>query len=168
MAKKSAPTRPAARKPVATGKQTAVALVRAPRSENGVSTTPAMKATVKQAPATATAARAGSVSAPTQAAPSAAPKPMMVSPAARPRVPEVKAARPAPAPKVEAAATRQTQASRVQAASVARARAVQRARAAHAISPEQYGYVRKDLRLIFSLAISMFAIIIILHFVLPQ
>ncbi len=166
MAKKSAPSRPVARKPAASGKQTAVALVRAPRPENGASSSQLATAPLKStAPTDATRATA-TPSAPST--PKAESRPLVVTPAERPRVPEVKAARPMPAPRAEVAATRQTQASRAQATSLARARAVQRARAAHAISPEQYGYVLKDLRLIITLAITMFAIIIILHFALPQ
>jgi hypothetical protein len=48
-----------------------------------------------------------------------------------------------------------------------RAQANQRARAVSHISPEQYGYVKNDLKLIATLAASMFVIIIVLHFVLP-
>src|SRR5579871_3966227 len=98
MAKKSAPTRPAARKPVASGKQTGVALVRSPRPEGGVVTAQPVKAAPK--PST-TAGRINTVTPQTQTAPQADPKPMMVTPAARPRVPEVRATRPAPAPKAE-------------------------------------------------------------------
>ena len=79
----------------------------------------------------------------------------------------MKPARPA-APKAEATTARQQQVARAQAARVARARATQRTRTANVITPEHYGYVRKDLQLIATLAVSMFAIIIILHFVLPQ
>jgi hypothetical protein len=166
MAKKSAPSRPAARKPAASGKQTAVALVRAPRPENGASSSQSATAPLKSTAATEAARVTATPPAPST--PKAEPRSVVVTPAERPRVPEVKAARPVPAPRAEVAATRPTQASRVQATSLARARAVQRARAAHAISPEQYGYVLKDLRLIITLAISMFAIIVILHFALPQ
>jgi len=49
-----------------------------------------------------------------------------------------------------------------------RSQANQRARAVSHISPEQYGYVKSDLKLIATLAGSMFAIIIVLHFVLPM
>ena len=167
MAKKSAPSRPAARKPVATGKQTAVALVRAPRAENGAASQPASVTPNRSATPSASLRVNGSPAA-TQTAAKPAQKSVIVAPAERPRVPEVKAPRTAPAPKVEASTTRQTQISRAQATRVARARAVQNARAAHAIAPEQYSYVLKDLRLIVALATAMFAIIIVLHFVLPQ
>ena len=58
-------------------------------------------------------------------------------------------------------------ASRAQVNRVARAQASQRARTANHVSPEQYSYVKDDLRLIAILAGSMFVIIIILHFMLP-
>lgn len=168
MAKKSAPSRPAVRKPVATGKQTTVALVRASRSENGTSSQPA-STTSKSDGAPTAAPRAAKTVTSAQSAPKpASSKPVVVAPAERPRVPEVKAPRPTPAPKVATGTPRQTQISRAQATRVARARAVQHARAAHAIAPEQYGYVLNDLRLIIALAISMFTIILVLHFVLPQ
>jgi hypothetical protein len=48
-----------------------------------------------------------------------------------------------------------------------RARAAQRARNANLISPTHYKYVLNDLRIIGALALMMFAVIIILHFVLP-
>jgi hypothetical protein len=50
---------------------------------------------------------------------------------------------------------------------VARAQASQRARAAGQVSPEQYSYVKYDLRLIAILASAMFLFMIILHFLLP-
>jgi hypothetical protein len=50
---------------------------------------------------------------------------------------------------------------------VARAQATQRGRAASRVSPEQYSYVKNDLRLIAILAGAMFLFMIILHFVLP-
>jgi hypothetical protein len=50
---------------------------------------------------------------------------------------------------------------------VARAQASQRARAAGQVSPEQYSYVRNDLRLIGILAAAMFLFMVILHFLLP-
>ena len=50
---------------------------------------------------------------------------------------------------------------------LARAQATQRARAANAVSPEQYSYVKYDLRLIGILAAAMFLFMIILHFLLP-
>jgi len=49
---------------------------------------------------------------------------------------------------------------------MARARETQRARAANLIVPENYKYVVHDLRLTGILAALMFAVIIVLHFVL--
>ncbi len=70
------------------------------------------------------------------------------------------AARPAPATKPASG--------REQAAKMARARATQRARAANLIVPENYKYVVHDLRLTATLAVLMFAVIIVLHFVLSS
>jgi hypothetical protein len=179
MAKKSTATRQAAHKPQTTGKQPSVALVRTQRTANGAPSQPAKTSgarMVKPAERPAAAPRPAAtnpeeqaVKAAPPATPEAAatPRRLVVTPAERPRAPEVKPAR-SPAPKAEATAARQQQVTRAQAARVARARATQRTRTANVITPEHYGYVRKDLRFIATLAISMFAIIIILHFVLPQ
>lgn len=144
MAKKSTATRQAnaARRSQTTGKAPAVALVRAPKETNETSAT-------SKSPATATA--------PTKSA---------VTPnAERPRSPTVsKAVRPAARQEPVA----RPEAPRAQASRVARARATQRARTANLINPEHYGYVINDLKLIAALAVTMFAIIIVLHFVLPQ
>ena len=51
---------------------------------------------------------------------------------------------------------------------MARARATQRARAANLIVPENFKYVVHDLRLTGALAILMFAVIVVLHFVLSS
>jgi hypothetical protein len=51
---------------------------------------------------------------------------------------------------------------------VARAQTSQRVRNVSRVSPEQYGYVKKDLRFIGILAASMFLVIIALSFVLPR
>jgi hypothetical protein len=67
----------------------------------------------------------------------------------------------------QAQASAKPQGPKAQAARVARARAAQRARAANLINPMNYSYVLTDLRLIAGLAVMMFAVIIILHFVLP-
>jgi hypothetical protein len=53
-------------------------------------------------------------------------------------------------------------------ARVSRAQATQRARAVNHVSPEQYAYVKNDLKWIATLAASMFVIIIFLHFLLPR
>lgn len=78
--------------------------------------------------------------------------------ASKPAATAKQPARTAPAPKPAAG--------REQAAKMARARATQRARAANLIIPENFGYVVHDLRLTGALAVLMFAVIIILHFVL--
>lgn len=143
MAKKSTATRQAnaARRSQTTDKRSAVALVRTPKETNE---TPG--------------ASQSSSTTPTRSA--------ITSNAERPRSPAVsKATRPAPRP--EPAVARQDNA-RSQATRVARARATQRARTANLINPEHYGYVINDLKLIAALAVTMFAIIIVLHFVLPQ
>jgi hypothetical protein len=86
-----------------------------------------------------------------------------LAPATKPNAPK------AAAPKAAATASvpsSRAQADRAQAAKLARAREMQRSRAANLITPEHYDYVIKDLRLIGILAASMFAVIIVLHFVL--
>ena len=153
MAKKSTATRQAnaARRSQTTAKAPAVALVRAPKETNGTGDTGKSLATAAPAPSA-------------KAAPPA--RSMVVTPRAeRPRAPAVSKA-PQPAPKPEPAARQES--ARTQATRVARARATQRARTANLISPEHYGYVIKDLKLIAALAVTMFAIIIVLHFVVPQ
>jgi hypothetical protein len=185
MAKKSTATRQAARRPQTTSKQPSVALVRTQRPEGGAPSRPAATntsgaRTVKPAGQSTAAPRPATTKPEEQAiksvspvtpesvpAKAAAPRRLVVAPGERPRAPEVKSTRPA-APKAESAMARQQQVTRAQAARVARARATQRARSANVITPEHYGYVRQDLRLIATLAVGMFAIIIILHFVLPQ
>jgi hypothetical protein len=183
MAKKSTATRQAARRPQTTGKQPSVALVRTQRPESGTPSQPASPSgarMVKPAERPAAAPRPTTTNPEEQAtktaspvtpepapAKAATPRRMVIAPAERPRAPEVKPARSA-APKAEAAAARQQQVARAQAARVARARATQRARTANVITPEHYAYVRKDLRLTATLAVSMLALIVILHFVLPQ
>lgn len=144
MAKKSTATRQAnaARRSQTATKAPAVALVRAPKETDETSDTNKSHAT------TPTAA-----------------KNVVTANAERPRSPAVpKAAK--PAPKQEQVARQDN--TRTQAARVARARATQRARTANLITPEHYGYVINDLKLIAALAVTMFAIIIVLHFVLPQ
>lgn len=160
MSKKSTAARQSQgnRRPPAAAKQASVALVRAPRPEQG-----ALAEAQPEMHASTTAEQDRPMHA---ARPGASPKPAVVAPAAKPRAPQVAskaAARPA-APKSEPAAASMT---REQATRIARARATQRARSANAISPEHYAYVLGDLKLIAGIAVAMFAIIIILHFVLP-
>ncbi|HLZ25493.1 MAG TPA: hypothetical protein VKQ30_25500 [Ktedonobacterales bacterium] len=156
MAKKSTATRQAnaARRSQTTAKPTGATLVRAPHEQGAAAT--------------------GTVA--TQAAPVRAPKPASAPPVTnagkphaapvveRPRSLEApKSAK--PAPRLDTAPARSPNA-RTQASRVARARATQRARAASIITPEHYSYVLKDLRLIAGLALAMFLIIVVLHFVL--
>jgi hypothetical protein len=91
----------------------------------------------------------------------------VVGPAARPRIPEVARNSTIAKPSGIRPENVVRQQSRPQAARAPRAQANQRARNVSHISPEQYGYVKKDLKLIATLAASMFAIIIVLHFLLP-
>ena len=143
MAKKSTAARQAnaARRPQTTAKSAAVTLVRTPKTTD---------------------------EAPQPVAKAAAPTPARaVAPSARPKPLEApKGAKPAP-PRVENTPAKQPTA-KAQAARVARARAAQRARAANLISPTHYSYVLNDLKLIVTLAVLMFTVIIILHFALPS
>lgn len=148
MAKKSTATRQAnaARRSQTTPKAPEVRLVRQPKTgdeEVAAVTSPASSSS----------------------SPKAA-KSSVVTTSTRPRIPEVaKTTAPkAIAPKMDNAAR---PAPRGQVNRVARAQASQRVRTANRVSPEQYGYVKDDLRLIAILAASMFAVIIILHFLLP-
>lgn len=144
MAKKSTATRQgnAARRSQTTDKRSAVALVRTPKETNETTGTSQSHA-----------------STPTRSA--------ITSNAERPRSPAVtNKTTTRPAPRQEPVARPEN--TRAQASRVARARATQRARTAHQISPEHYGYVINDLKLIAALAVTMFAVIIVLHFVLPQ
>lgn len=160
MSKKSTAARQSqgGRRPPATAKQASVALVRAPRPEQGA---------LAEAQPEMRTAKTAEQDRPTHAAKAAgSPKPAVVAPAAKPRAPQI-ATKPA-APKSEHAATKSAAPmTREQATRIARARATQRARAANAISPEHYSYVLGDLKLIAGVAVAMFATIIILHFVLP-
>jgi len=169
MAKKSTATRqaPAARRSQTTAKQASVALVRTPRSDS--STTDTATSTSLAAPA----AKPATTRTPHHEGTKAASKPTVVARSERPRPQEVGRANAKagarPAPRSEGGGSKQQQQiARAQATRVARARATQRARAANAISPENYGYVIKDLKLIFGLACTMFAVMIALHFVLPS
>ena len=162
MAKKSTTTRhtTAARRPQTSGKTSAVKLVRPEGATVGVSAgTPVIERPTQSAPArpapaakSTSTAKATSKPAPKTSAPSPLPS------ASRPASPAPTAAAPNPAMRA--------QLQRAEAAKLARAREMQRARAANLITPEHYGYVKNDLRLIGILAAFMFAIIIVLHFVL--
>jgi hypothetical protein len=107
--------------------------------------------------------------APSSSTPPGKPAKNAVVPAtARPRVPEVTKApganKSGPSRTAENAAR---PVGKSQVNRVARAQASQRARAAGQVSPEQYSYVKYDLRLIGILAASMFLFMVILHFLLP-
>ncbi len=157
MAKKSTAARQAqaARRPQTTAKQAAVTLVRTPRPDAG-------------APAADAKSTAATPAAPTRAVvPAQRQRPVEASkpanaPAAKPAAKAVAASVPA-----QAQTPAKPQGPKAQAARVARARAAQRARAANLINPMNYSYVLNDLKLIAGLAVTMFAVIIILHFVLP-
>ena len=157
MAKKSTATRQAnaARRSQTTAKSSGVTLVRSHQGqETKEPASSAVDTRETKAPQASPAAK--------PAASAARPR---VAPAVeRPRALEApKQAKPAPKP--ESAPARQAN-TRAQSSRVARARATQRARAANVITPEHYSYVLKDLRLIAALAVAMFAVIVVLHFVL--
>ena len=101
------------------------------------------------------------VTAPTQSTPAPKPAARAVT-ATKPTAAAKPAARPASAPAPRSVGGRE------QAAKMARARATQRARAANLIVPENFKYVVHDLRLTGALAVLMFAVIIVLHFVLSS
>jgi hypothetical protein len=141
MAKKSTATRqtPAARRSQTTAKTADVMLVRG------------ANATRPSTPA------------PANAKPAAPARPAGASQQERPRALEVpRAVRPT-TPRKEPTAPTTTKA---QASRVARARVTQRARTANLITPEHYSYVIGDLKLIASLVISMFLVIIVLAIIL--
>lgn len=151
MAKKSTAARQtnAARRPQTAAKAPDVALVRAPKSDAPeIAGSVPVEASTR--PASATAQR---------------PSRTLV-PAERPKAPQpAKVAKPVTAT-AETVTARQ-QAARAQTVRAERARAAQRARNANLISPTHYQYVLNDLRVIGALALMMFAVIVILHFVLP-
>ncbi len=160
MAKKSTATRQAsaARRPQTSGKVSTVKLVRPEGSRADVSAgTSVVERPTQSAPARP--APVARTTAPVKAAPKPTPKP--AASAVQPG-----STRPASAAPVTPNASARAQLQRAEAAKIARAREMQRARAANLITPEHYGYVKNDLRLIAILASCMFAIIIILHFVL--
>jgi hypothetical protein len=127
-----------------------VTLVRQPKTASGE--TPASKAAPAVSTSSAKQVKSSAV---------------VIGGTTRQRIPEVAktpTARPA-SPKPESSARTP---SKTQAARVARAQTSQRVRTVNRVSPEQYGYVKNDLRLIGILAASMFAVIIVLSFVLPH
>jgi hypothetical protein len=152
MAKKSTATRQAnaARRSQSMSRAPEVTLVRQPKTATGE--TPVAKA----APA-----------APTSSAKPVKSTPVVVGGTTRQHIPAVTktpTARPvSPRPESPSRAPSKTQSTRV-----ARAQTSQRVRTVSRVSPEQYGYVKHDLRFIGILAASMFAVIIILSFVLPH
>jgi hypothetical protein len=141
----------AARRPQTSTKSAEVTLVRQPKVTTEVASSP------KTAPA------------PSSSTPPGKPAKSAVIPAtARPRVPEVAkglGSNKSVASRTAENATRPAGKSQVN--RVARAQASQRARAAGQVSPEQYSYVKHDLRLIGILAAAMFLFMVILHFLLP-
>ncbi len=178
MAKKSTATRQAnaARRSQTTAKAPGVTLVRqSGQSKAGEDAVTAASNSTTNTNTNTTTNTAKSASATATAPAASATRPArttVVATSTRPRAPEVN--RPSTAksaaPKTEnttrpaSPATAKGQ----QANRIARAKATQRARSASLVSPEHYAYVKNDLKLIATLAISMFAIIIILHFVIPH
>lgn len=160
MAKKSTATRQAnaARRSQTTAKSGATLVRTQPRGAEAKETQEARE--TKETASGTTAKQPKPTSGTTPAA--SAPKSRVAPAVERPRVLEApKTAKPAPKP--EAAPARQSN-TRTQASRVARARATQRVRSANIVTPEHYAYVLKDLRLIAALAISMFTVIIVMHF----
>ena len=157
MAKKSTAARQnnAARRSQTSAKATGATLVRQPQEP------------VSASAGASTAVKSLAEPRATSAAPVEKPRAAVSATPVRPRALEApKVAAPkAAAPKPEPAPSK-PRAGNAQAARLARARATQRARAANMITPEHYSYVLTDLKLIASLAVAMFVIIIVLHFVL--
>lgn len=81
----------------------------------------------------------------------------------RPATSAKSVARTAPKP---AAAPQTAYSSREQERRIARAKEMRRVRQANVVTPEHYRYVMRDLRLTGILAGAMFAVIVVLHFVL--
>jgi hypothetical protein len=152
MAKKSTATRQAnaARRSQSMSRAPEVTLVRQPKTASG------------EAPA-AKPAPAASISSAKQVKSTA----VVIGGTTRQRIPEVAktpTTRPvSPKPESLARTPSKTQTTRV-----ARAQTSQRVRTVSRVSPEQYSYVKNDLRLIGIIAACMFTAIIILSFVLPR
>lgn len=155
----------AARRSQAAARSQNVALVRAP-SVTGVETAPATPDTAITPGASAVTPTAPKPS------PSVVSAPRTSSSAPKSSARTATATRPAPTnakPGAKPAATSQSQgtyASRDQERRVARAREMRRIREANMVTAEHYRYVLHDLRLTGILAALMFAVIIVLHFVL--
>ncbi len=155
MAKKSTATRQAnaARRSQSMSRAPEVTLVRQPKTASGEA--PVSKA----APAVSTSSASSAKPVKSTS--------VVIGGTTRQRIPEVAktpTARPA-SPKPESSARTPT---KTQSTRVARAQTSQRVRTVSRVSPEQYGYVKNDLRLIGVLAACMFAVIIVLSFVLPH
>ena len=167
MAKKSTAARQAsaARRSQSASRAPEVTLVRQQPKTAGVDNPPA---TTTNTTTKATASTSTPSSPATDSRPAAKSNaPIVVGTTTRSRVPEV--VRSSTTAK-SAGAKPETGArppSRPPVARAPRAQGSQRVRTANRIAPEQYAYVKNDLKLIATLAGSMFVIIIILHFVLP-
>ncbi len=186
MAKKSSShhSRPApqaakgvARRPQTPERVRTAMLVRAPGAADETETSTPSAANIVAEPASEVER------APRRAATPAATKP---APATRPAVKPTAAPRPAPAnlpaatprnaqpakavaPAASSAAPRASAVlTREQTTRIARARATQRARQANLIAAENYTYVLGDLKLVIGLAVTAFAVLIALAFVLPH
>ncbi len=90
------------------------------------------------------------------------------TPAAKPAAPAAKSATPAAKSATPAARPGTAVSTREQNLRLARARATQAARTKNLITPEHYAYVLGDLKLVVGLAVTAFAVLIALTFVLPH
>lgn len=172
MAKKSQPSRS---RPVPSQ---AKGQTRKPQAPERAGTATLVRPTSSATPETPSAANI--VAEPQTATPKAQPqrlaaaKPVSAEKPAAPKAvaPKPAAAKPAAAKPATSAAAAPARPSaggaREQNQRVARARAVQRARQANLISAENYSYVLGDLKLVVALALSAFAVLIALTFVLPH
>lgn len=196
MAKKSAAPRhsKAAQRPTSTAKPASVRLVR-PQGTTSAADQQHEHASgahlVRPGAATATAPRAAAsgtatlerpaparvaparVAPPVSKAPAAkpvAPKPAPIAkaPAANTAAPKPAAAKPAPVAATAPRAAQPAAPARVSETRIQRATATRARRVESIVTPEHYGYVLKDLRLTFALALIMFTVIVVLHFVLPS
>ena len=155
MAKKSTATRQAnaARRSQSMSRAPEVTLVRQPKTASGEA--PVAKATpAASTPSTSSAKQVKSTA-------------VVIGGTTRQRIPEV-AKTPTARPVSSKPEGSVRTPSRTQATRVARAQTSQRVRTVSRVSPEQYSYVKNDLRLIGILAACMFAVIVVLSFVLPH
>lgn len=162
MAKKSTAARKtqAARRAQTAQRTQNVALVRAP-DEGTSATTLDTAATTTEKPATPTATRPSlptTTASAAQSPRSSATAGRATATASRPATSSRPASKPAPTP--------QRNAPRDQERRIARAKEMRRIRAENVVTPEHYRYVIQDLRMTGVLAALMFAVIIVLHFVL--